>query len=197
MQTDDRAVTGGSYEFNSFIFIKFIINCLNFFQSAAGVFISEQNNSLHIAQLFSGRRFKRNLKGDGIILGDRFGVLKHLGDHITGYPVMRLHQKFLGVSQILNFRAQTRKEPVNFPRHSILKEFDYGPGIKATMMLLHPIICPCSPGNLLQPACAGQGLLALPLVDRAGQGRRRKKNLPERRSVLLAAYLHIPGPGVR
>jgi hypothetical protein len=26
---------------------------------------------------------------------------------------------------------------VNFPRHFFLKKFDYGPGIKATMMLLH------------------------------------------------------------
>ncbi|MBU4232664.1 MAG: hypothetical protein KJ822_04105 [Proteobacteria bacterium] len=149
MQPDDRTIAGGFYQFNSLVLIKFIINSLNFFQSPARVFISEHNNPLHIAQLFPGRGFKRNLKRDGIILGYRFGILKHLGDHITGHPVMRFHQKFLRVGQAFNFRAQTRKETVNFPRHSLLKKFDYGPGIKATMMLLHRSICPRSPGGFL------------------------------------------------
>jgi hypothetical protein len=43
----------------------------------------------------------------------------------------------LGVGKVFNFRAQTRKEPIDFRRHTFLKIFDYGPGIKATMMLLH------------------------------------------------------------
>ena len=149
VQPDDRAITGGFYQFNSLIFIKFIINSLNFFQSTAGVFVSEHNNPLHIAQLFSGRGFKGNFKGDGIIMGYRFGILKHRGDHIAGHPIIYLHQKFLGVGQAFNFRAQIRKETVNFPRHSLLKIFDYGPGIQATMMLLHLGICPRSPGGFL------------------------------------------------
>jgi hypothetical protein len=64
MQSDDRAVAGGFYQFNSFVLIKFIINSLNFFQSTAGVFVSEHNNSLNIAQLFPGGGFKPDLKRD-------------------------------------------------------------------------------------------------------------------------------------
>ena len=91
MQPDDRTITAGFYQFNSLILIKLIINSLNFFQSATGVFVSEHNNSLNVAQLFPGRGFKPDLKRDCIILGYSLGILKHPGDHITGHPVIHLH----------------------------------------------------------------------------------------------------------
>jgi hypothetical protein len=137
VEADDGAVTAGFHQFNFLILVKFIINSLHSSQSTAGVFVGEHNNALDIPQFFPGGGLEAHFKSDIFILRDDLGILEHSGDHITGHPVIDLHQKFLGIGEVLNLRSQTGEESVNFSREILLKILDDGPGIQATMMLLH------------------------------------------------------------
>ena len=106
VQPDDRPVPTGGHHLNLFIFIELVIDGLDPFQGAAGIFIGKHNDPLDITQLFPGRGLKADIEGDVLPAGNPPGVAEHLDHDLTGDPVVGFQEEFPGVGEGGDFRAE-------------------------------------------------------------------------------------------
>ena len=105
VQSDDRPVTAGRHDLDRFIFVELVIDGLDPFQGAPGIFIGKHDDPLDITQLFPGRGLKADIEGDILLAGNPPGVMEHLDHGLTGDPVVGLHEEFPGIGKSGNFRA--------------------------------------------------------------------------------------------